>query len=94
MQHLLQGLSKTRCFWHGLWEVGTNHRSYLWLQRWERLATTWVHEQTPLAAPFISRATTEEGIATEHHLLVLLYPWEHTHPAATTAKHSRQYPHT
>ena len=31
----------------------------------------------------------KEGIATKHHMLLLLLPWEHTHPAAATAKCSR-----
>ena len=33
--------------------------------------------------------TTEEGIATEHHLLLLSLPWELTHPA--TAKCSEHF---
>ena len=38
-----------------------------------------IHEQAPLAAPITSKGTTEEDIATEHHLLFSL-SWEHTHP--------------
>ena len=30
----------------------------------------------------------KEGTATMHHTLLLSLPWEHTHPAAATAKHS------
>ena len=93
MQHLLWGLSRTRCFLHGLQEAGANHCSYLWLQRWECPAPLAVHEQTPLSAPFTSRVPQEEGTVTEHHLLVLSYLWEHTRPAAATAKCSGQYPH-
>ena len=33
--------------------------------------TLGVHEQVPLAAPVTSEGTTEEGIGTEHHLLLL-----------------------
>ena len=40
VQHLLWELSRKRCFLHGLQEVGANHHSYLWLQRWEWPATT------------------------------------------------------
>ena len=32
----------------------------------------------------------KEGTATKHHMLLSL-PWEHTYPAAATAKHSRQH---
>ena len=49
-----------------------------------------VPEQAPPAVPI----TSEEGIAIKHKLLLLSLPWEHTHPAAATAKHSGQYPHT
>ena len=52
-----------------------------------------VPEQAPLVAPTTSEGTAEKDIVTEHHLLLLLHPWEHTHPAAATAKHSRQCPH-
>ena len=38
------------------------------------------------------KGITEEGIVTKHHLLVLLNPWEHTHPVVVTAKCSGQYP--
>ena len=48
-----------------------------------------VPEQAPLAAPI----TSEKGTAIEHYLLLLLLPWELTHPAAATAKCSGQYPH-
>ena len=30
----------------------------------------------------------KKGIATKHHMLLLSLPWEHTHPAAATAKRS------
>ena len=43
--------------------------------------------------PHSPQGTIEEGIVTEHHLLVLLHPWEHTLWAAATAKHSRYYSH-
>ena len=49
-----------------------------------------VREQAPLVAPIISEGTTEEGTATEHHLLLLSLPWELTHPINATAKCSRQ----
>ena len=43
-----------------------------------------VPEQAPLTFLNIS----EEGIAIEHLLLILSFPWELTHPAAATSKHS------
>lgn len=49
-----------------------------------------VTEQEPLTAKITSEGITEEDTATEHHLLLL--PWEHTHPAAATAKYSGQCP--
>lgn len=53
-----------------------------------------VCELAPLVAPVTSEGTTEEGIVTEHHLLLLLHPWEHTRPAAATAKPLGHCPHT
>ena len=51
-----------------------------------------IPEQKSLAAPATSEGTTEKDIVTEHHLLLLLLPWEHTRPAAATAKNSGQCP--
>ena len=39
-------------------------------------------------APITSEGTTEEGIVTKQHLLLLLLPWELTDPAIATAKFS------
>ena len=52
-----------------------------------------VPEQAALAVPITSEDTTEEGIVTEHHLLLLSLSWEHTRPAAATAKCPGQCPH-
>ena len=38
-----------------------------------------------MAPPVTSEGTTVEGIVTEHLLLLLLPPWELTHPATATA---------
>ena len=45
-------------------------------------------KQAPPVAPVTSEVSREEGIATEHHLLFLSLPWEHTHThsAAASAK--------
>ena len=43
--------------------------------------------------PHSPKGTTEEGIVTEYHLLVLSHPREHTRLAAATAKCSRLYPY-
>ena len=51
-----------------------------------------IPEKKSLAVPTTSEGTTEKDIAMEHHLLLLLLPWEHTCPAAATAKHSGQCP--
>ena len=51
-----------------------------------------IPEQKSLAATTTSEGTTEKDIVTEHHLLLLLLPWEHTCPAAATAKCSAQCP--
>lgn len=52
-----------------------------------------IPEQEPLSAPTTSEGTIED-IVMEHHLLLLLLLWEHTCPAAATAKHSGQCPDT
>ena len=51
-----------------------------------------VCEQAALAAAVTSEGTTEEGTVTEYHLLWLSNPWDHTSPAAATAKYSGQCP--
>ena len=53
----------------------------------------WRYLNKITCSPIHLKGTTKKGIVTEHHLLVLLHPWEHTRPAAATAKHSRQYLH-
>ena len=53
-----------------------------------------IPEQESLAAPTTSEGTTEKDIVMEHHLLLLLLPWEHTCLAAATAKCSGQCPGT
>ena len=50
-------------------------------------------EWAPPAAPVTSGVgKKKEGTATKHHTLLLSPPWEHTRPAADTAKCSRQSP--
>ena len=51
-----------------------------------------VCEQAALAAAVTSEGTTEEGTVTEYHLLWLSNPWDHTSPAAATAKYTGQCP--
>ena len=46
--------------------------------------------QKSLAVPTTSEGTTEKDIETEHHLLLFSLLWEHTCPAAATAKHFGQ----
>ena len=45
-----------------------------------------VHQQAPLTALITSEGTTEEGIATECHQLLLSLLWKPTHLATTTVK--------
>ena len=45
-----------------------------------------VCKQAPLMAAITSEDTTEEGIVTKYHLLLLSLPWELTHPVDATAK--------
>ena len=52
-----------------------------------------VHEQSPPVAPVTLEVSTKEGTATEHHLLLLSLPWASTHPAAATARCSRDHLH-
>ena len=65
----------------------------IWLQRWEWLATAKGPRTDTTCRPIHLKGTTEEGMLTKHHPLVLSHPWEHTHPAAATAKCSGQYLH-
>ena len=51
-----------------------------------------ISEQKSLAAPITSESITEKDTLTEHHLMLLSLPWEHTCPAAATIKHSGQCP--
>ena len=53
-----------------------------------------VHEPDTTCSPIHLKVTTEEGIVTEHELLVLSQPWEHTRPAAAIAKCSGWCPLT
>ena len=52
------------------------------------------HKWGSVKVPVTSEVGKEEGTAIEHHLLLLSLPWEHTHPAAATAKCSRHCLHT
>ena len=93
MQHLLWGLST--------W--GASCMVYRWQGQTAMLISDsrgrrglpplGVREHLPRAGPKTSEGTTEEGTVTEHHLLLLSFSWEHTCPAASTAKHSRQCTH-
>ena len=77
---------------HNLQVVGTNHSSHFRNQREDGLPPLGVCEQAPPAAPVTSEVGKKEGTETEHHPLMLSHPWKHTHPAAATAKCSRQCP--
>ena len=47
----------------------------------------WALPVTPVTSG-IGKKRKKEGTATKHHMLLLSLPWDHTHPAAATAKHS------
>ena len=49
-----------------------------------------VCEQALPVASATSEVSKKENSATNHYLLLLSHPWEHTHPAAAAAKYSRQ----
>jgi len=54
-----------------------------------RLATTGSCEWAPNCNPSHHsdwQKRKNKGTATKHHMLLLSFPWEHTHPAAATAK--------
>ena len=92
MQHLLCGLSGTGCLLDGLQlarqttTVITDSRGGCGLSPLED------REQAPPVVPITSEGTTEEGIVTKHHPLLLSHPWEQTGPTAATAEHSGQCP--
>ena len=64
--------------------------------RWQGQTTTVIidsrdgHDLLPIGvpeqAPPVVPITSEAGIATKHKMLLLLLPWELTHPAIATAK--------
>ena len=65
-----------------VWAIGCGGKlhSNLRFQKWSCLPSTEVHEQVPPMAPVTSGVATEEGTATECHLLPSI-PWICTHPA-------------
>ena len=77
VQHILWGLSRMRCFFHGLHVVGVNHCSYFWLHRWELPVTTKGPRTGTTCSPSHLKGTTKEGTVTKCHLLVLFHPQEH-----------------
>ena len=93
MQHLLRGLSGTGCFLCGLQVLGQTPAVISDSRGWHGPPPPLgIPEQKSFAAPTTSEGTTEKDIVIEHHLLLLLLPWEHTQPAVATAKHSGQCP--
>ena len=74
MQHCLCGLSGKGCCLCGLQVAGANHHSYLSSRGGHGLLPLGVHEQAPLQHTNHLKGTTEEGIVTKHHLLLLLLP--------------------
>lgn len=52
----------------------------------------WAPPVTPVTSGVGKKE--KDGAATKHHTLLLLLPWEHTHPAGATAKQSGQCPDT
>lgn len=91
-QHLLRGLSGQGasclvCRWQGqTTAVSPDSRGR------HGPPSLGIPEQKSFAAPTTSEGTTEKDIVMEHHLLLPLLPWEHTGPAAATAKLSGQCP--
>ena len=45
----------------------------------------WAPPVPPLTS-WVAKNEKKEGIATKYHTLLFSLPWEHTHPAAATAK--------
>ena len=50
-------------------------------------ACEWAPPATPVTSG-VGKKEKNEGTATKDHTLLLSLPWEHTCPAAATAKHS------
>ena len=92
MQHLLCRLSRTGCFLHGLQVVGQTTAVISDSKGGHGPLPLGIPEQESCVVPTTSEGTTEEDTATEHHQLLLSLPWEHTSPAAATAKCSGQCP--
>ena len=51
-----------KMFWHGLQEAGANHGCYLGSRGGNGSPPQGVHEQTPLAAPFTSKAPWSRAV--------------------------------
>ena len=93
----IRWLSVTWCLFHDLQGGGTDHGSCLRGQREAWLATTGGLCVGSTCNPnHLSgwQKRNKEGNATKHHTLLLSLLWEHTCPAAATAKHARWHPDT
>ena len=90
------GLSSTWRFLHDLQASGTDWMVVLEARGRHDLPPLGVCEWAPLATLVTSGVgkKKKEGIATEHHPLMLSPPWKHTCPVAATAKCSGQQPNT
>lgn len=53
----------------------------------------WAPPVTPITSG-VGKKRKKEGNANKHHMLLLSLPWDHTCPAATTAKCSEWHPVT
>ena len=82
-------LSGTGCLLHGLQVAGANSVISNFKGRCGP-PPLGVLEQAPPTASVTSEVGPEEGTATEYQPLLPSLPWEHTWPAAASAKHSRR----
>ena len=86
----IRELSATWCLLYDLQVAVADCGGHLRGQREARLATTGGLRVGSTSHPShlrgFQKRKKKEGIATKRHTLLLSLPWEHTHPAATTAK--------
>ena len=93
MQHLLRGLSGKGCFLHGLQAEGGKPPQLFLIPEVGVAYHHWGYLNKNHLQPLTtSEGTTEKDNVTDHHLIFLLLPWEHTRPSVVTAKHSGQCP--
>ena len=86
------GLNAMWCLLHDLQVAGTDHGGHLRGQREVWPATTGGLRMGSTGGPSHFMGQRKRGHCNQAPHVIILTPWEHTHPAAATAKRSGQLP--